>query len=184
MTAAKPNDQRDDEQLIQAINHGDTEAFEVLYHRYRDWVVNLAYRFTGHHDDALDVLQNTFTYFLGKFPGFVLTCALKTFLYPVVKHESLAIRRKARRVVVTDMGLENVLADGSGPGTSREDLAHVLRVLPQRQIEVIMMRFVDSLSLKEIAQALQIPIGTVKSRLHNAMATLRNDPVTKSFFEP
>jgi DNA-directed RNA polymerase specialized sigma24 family protein len=43
---------------------------------------------------------------------------------------------------------------------------------------------VDGLSLAEIAQALNIPLGTVKSRLHNALGLLRQDPSTRKFFEP
>ena len=48
-------------------------------------VVRLAHRFTGNADDAQDVLQETFKYMLGKFPGFKLTAAMTTFLYPVVQ---------------------------------------------------------------------------------------------------
>ncbi|HEY2329127.1 MAG TPA: sigma factor, partial [Verrucomicrobiae bacterium] len=80
---------RTDLELIAAINGGDTSAFEVLYLRYRDWVTGLAHRFTEDNDLALDVLQETFLYFLKKFPGFVLTAQLKTFLYPVVKNLSI-----------------------------------------------------------------------------------------------
>ena len=64
------HDPRSDESLIEAMNNGDTRAFEVLYHRYRDWVYRLACRFTGDDEEALDVLQETFVYFLRKFPGF------------------------------------------------------------------------------------------------------------------
>src|SRR5688572_22496750 len=66
-------DSQSDLELIAAINSGDEGSFEVLYRRYREWVVRLAYRFTGNEDLALDVLQETFLYFLQKFPGFVLT---------------------------------------------------------------------------------------------------------------
>ena len=58
-----------DEYLIKLINRGDSDAFETLYYRYRDWVYNLAWRFTGNGADSLDVLQETFTYLLEKFPG-------------------------------------------------------------------------------------------------------------------
>ena len=61
-----------DQELIELVNEGDADAFEVLYRRYRDWVYHLAWRFTGSRQDALDVLQETFTYLLGKFPGLVL----------------------------------------------------------------------------------------------------------------
>src|SRR6516162_9556790 len=90
-------DSRNDQQLVARINAGDAAAFEVLYFRHRDWVVNLAHRFTGNEDLALDVMQETFLYLLRKFPGFHLTANLKTFLYPAVKNLSIAAARKARR---------------------------------------------------------------------------------------
>ena len=62
-------DARTDQELVALANGGDASAFEVLYLRYRDWVVNLAFRFTGDRDLALDVLQETFLYFLKNFPG-------------------------------------------------------------------------------------------------------------------
>ena len=70
-----------DRELVDLANKGDSEAFEALYYRYRDWVYRLAWRFTGHQQDALDVLQDTFVYLLGKFPGFELTASMTTFLY-------------------------------------------------------------------------------------------------------
>ena len=83
---------RSDQELIAAINNGDSGAFELLYYRHRDWVVSLAYRFTGDRELALDVLQETFLYFLRKFPGFILTAQLKTFLYPAVRNLSISAR--------------------------------------------------------------------------------------------
>ena len=92
-------DARTDLELVAAVNRGDAAAFEALYIRYRDWVVSLAHRFTGDPDLALDVLQETFLYFLKRFPGFHLTAQLKTFLYPAVRNLSIAARRKAARRV-------------------------------------------------------------------------------------
>src|ERR1041385_8586413 len=103
-------DTRTDLELVAAINRGDADAFGVLYLRYRDWVTALAFRFTGDESLALDVLQETFLYFLKKFPGFKLTAQLKTFLYPVVKNLSIAARRKAERHQSTEgelVALEN-----------------------------------------------------------------------------
>src|SRR5438309_5164669 len=88
---------RSDQELIAAINDGDSDAFEALYYRYRDRVVSLAYRFTGDRELALDVLQETFLYFVKKFPGFRLTAQLKTFLCPAVRNLSIAARRKVER---------------------------------------------------------------------------------------
>jgi len=174
-------DPRTDQQLVAAINAGEGRAFDVLYYRYRDWVVRLARRFTGNAEDALDVLQETWTYVYRKFPGFRLTANMTTFLYPVVRNLSLAAVRKRRG----NAGDEALLAVSSPnpPGTNLDDLAAVLRSLPAGQREVVLMRFVDDMSLEEIARALAIPVGTVKSRLHNALATLRQDPRTRAYFD-
>src|SRR6266550_7884842 len=96
-------DPRSDSELIAALNSGDLSAFDALYHRYRDWVVRLAARFSGNDADALDVLQEAFSYLLRKFPGFRLTSAMTTFLYPVVKHLALATRRKRLRFVSSSL---------------------------------------------------------------------------------
>src|SRR5436190_10540998 len=177
-------DTRTDLELVAAINGGDAAAFEVLYLRYRDWVTALAYRFTSDNDLALDVLQDTFLYFLKKFPGFTLTSQLKTFLYPAVKNLSVAARRKAQRHQPTESELAALDRTPTPEAPAdQDDLAVVLANLPNEQREVLLLRFVDGLNLAEIAEAMEIPLGTVKSRLHNALDSLRRDPRTKVFFE-
>jgi RNA polymerase sigma-70 factor (ECF subfamily) len=175
---------RSDAELVRALNAGDASAFDGLYYRHRDWVVRLARRFTGHDDDALDVLQETFSYLFRKFPGFVLTASMTTFLYPVVKNLSIAARRKRARLAQLP---EEAPPDPPAPpgvdhGRERAELAAVLDGLPEAQREVVLMRFVDGLSLVEIAEALGVPEGTVKSRLHNAIAALRKDDRTVQYF--
>ena len=177
------SDRRSDEDLVSAANRGDLKAFEVIYFRYRDWVVSLAYRFSGNRDDALDVLQETFTYLLRKFPGFRLTASMKTFLYPAVKHYAISARRKRRQFAGGAEDLSEVAATAESPGASREELAAVLAALDDAHREVLLMRFVDDMSLSEIAHTLGIPLGTVKSRLHNALARLRDDPRTREYFD-
>ena len=181
-------DARTDEALIAATNACDPEAFEVLYRRHRDWVVNLAFRFTGDRDLALDVLQDAFLYFLKKFPGFRLTCQLRSFLYPVVRHLSIAAQRKARRCQSDGTDLADLEAAKSSEATTspsdREQLAAALAGLTEEHRETLLLRFVDGLSLKEISEALGIPLGTVKSRLHQALAVLRRDERTKAWFSP
>ena len=108
LSAIDSLDARSDLELIAAINGGDVAAFESLYLRYRDWVVSLAHRFTGDSDAALDVMQETFLYFLKKFPGFRLTSRLKTFLYPAVRNLSIAARHKAQRYQATEAQLETI----------------------------------------------------------------------------
>ena len=179
-------DPRTDQQLIAAINDGDAAAFEILYYRYRDWVVNLAHRFTRSEDLALDVMQETFLYLLRKFPGFQLTANLKTFFYPAVKNLSIAARRKAGRYQSTEaeqQQLEQTPAV-SGPTDHAGDLDAALANLSDDHREVLLLRFVDGLQLAEIAEATGVPLGTVKSRLHHALEALRQDKRAKQFFEP
>ena len=178
-------DARSDLELVAAINGGDAAAFETLYLRYRDWVTGLAYRFTGDSDAALDVLQETFLYFLKKFPGFKLTAHLKTFLYPAVRNLSIAARRKAARFQSSEPELAQI-EQAASPEVSyapKSELETALSSLPEEQREVLLLRFVDNLKLSEIAEAAEVPLGTVKSRLHNALQALREDPRTRLFFE-
>jgi RNA polymerase sigma-70 factor (ECF subfamily) len=172
--------QATDQALIAAANRGDYTAFEDLYRRHRDWVARVAVRFTHDEDLALDVVQEVFIYFLKKFPGFELRCELKTFLYPAARNVAISMRRKTERYISDEESIANIPTETTAP---RSDiLAAVLAGLPEQQREVLLLRFVDGLALNEIAVALEIPLGTVKSRLHNALATLEKDPRTKDFF--
>jgi len=177
-------DEPSDQQLIAALNAGDGEAFEPLYLRYRDWVVAQAHRCIGDENLALDVMQETFLYLLRKFPGFRLTAQMKTFLYPAVRNLSIAARRKAARTQSTDAEqqyLAQLPADEIAYTNSAE-LSAALANLSEDHREVLLLRFVDDLSLAEIAEAIGIPLGTVKSRLHHALETLRSDERAKEFF--
>lgn len=174
-----------DTELIAAINEGDESAFEALYCRHREWVVNLAYRWTGDRDLALDVLQETFLYFSKKFPGFSLTAKIQTFFYPVVRNLSIAARRNLERFETgetAEQTLSTLPSESPAPDV-REQLQAVLSGLGEDHREVLFLRFVDGLSLAEVAAAIGIPLGTVKSRLHNALDHLRHDPRTRSLID-
>ncbi|MBN1423309.1 RNA polymerase sigma factor [Candidatus Fermentibacteria bacterium] len=173
---------RSDEQLVEAANRGDPRAFDALYQRHKAWAAQLSYRFTGNHDDAMDVMQEAFIYLLRKFPGFRLTAAFTTFLYPVIKNIALSRLRKTRRIVLDE---NIVLYAGEPPKESgaERSLADIVTTLPAIHREVLLMRFVDDMKLEDIAEALAVPLGTVKSRLHNALKALREDESTRSYFE-
>jgi len=179
---ADQQDLRSDQELIAAANTGDVGAFETLYFRYREWVTSLAYRLTGDHALALDVLQETFLYFLQKFPGFVLTCQLKSFLYPAARNLSIAARRKAHRTQ-GDAAVPEEIEAPAPPQALGNEIDAVICQLGIEHREVLLLRFVDGLTVPEIALALDIPEGTVKSRVHNAIAKLRADDRTKQFFD-
>jgi RNA polymerase sigma-70 factor (ECF subfamily) len=178
-------DIRSDQELIAAVNAGDAEAFGLLYQRYRGWVMGLATRLTRDEWLALDVLQETFLYFLKRFPGFILTCQLKTFLYPVVNHCAAEARRKARRSQSDEA--EQAALEGltvpPGIAGGHEGLDQVLAALSEAHREVLFLRFVDGLSLEETARAQEVALGTVKSRLHYALDLLRRNPGTRELLE-
>ena len=174
-----PHDNRTDLQLVEALNQGDAAAFDMLYFRHRDWVMRLAMRFTGHHEDALDVLQETFSYLVRKFPGFELTAALTTFLYPAVKNFSLAARRIRMRSVSDNQDTLSLIPEPpSSDSANRDELTQTLAGLSDAHREILLMRFVDEMTQPEIAAALDVPLGTVKSRLHHALLVTKQSPDT------
>ncbi len=179
---ANPN-QPTDEELILRVNRGDTEAFGQLYDRHKLYCLRVARKFTSTEADAQDVVQETFTWFLGRFPGFELTARLTTYLFPVVRNTALTKKRKGRLEHAAGDALPDTAAEpATAPAGSRASLERVLRSLPEHQREVLLMRFADGLSLSQVAGVLGIPIGTVKSRVHLAIASLRQDPATAHHF--
>ena len=101
---------RSDKELIRLAQKGDPAAFEELYYRYRDWVYRLSFRFTSNHEQALDVLQDTFAYLLRKIPNLELTAAMTTFLYPVVKHLCLNLKRRKPQTATDNQILNDLPA--------------------------------------------------------------------------
>ncbi len=161
-------DPRTDAELARALRDGDASAFDALYERYHAWVSTLAFRFTKNREDALDVLQDTFAYLHRKRHDFELRSQMKTFLYPVVKHLALSRATLARRQAPLPPRL-----DPAAPPVSSDNVSELLSGLSDVQQEVVLMRFVDGLDLQAIADALEVPLGTVKSRLHSALELLR-----------
>jgi RNA polymerase sigma-70 factor (ECF subfamily) len=185
-----PTDRRSDEELVEICNvadaHEAARAFEALYRRHRDFVLRVARRFTRDRELALDALQETFTYLLHKFPpagaGLTLTARLPTLLYPAAKNAAITAVRKARRAAGAGDAELDELAAEAPPNVEPIDAA-LVALSPERR-EVLTLRFVDDLSLAEIAVALDVPLGTVKSRLHLALKELREDSRIKDLFEP
>jgi RNA polymerase sigma-70 factor (ECF subfamily) len=185
------DDFKSDQELIEAAKRGDDGAFATLYHRHKQWVVRLAWRFAGNREDALETLQETFAYLLKKLPHLRLSARMTTFLYPVVKHTAQAAARKSRRYACAESEPGRVaqeLPDRSANAVSpdearRRELAAALSNLPDEQREALLMRYVDDMSIDEIAKSLAIPPGTVKSRLHNALKALRQDKRARDYFD-
>ncbi len=186
MARRRRADSRSDEALVAACNEGDAaeaaRAFDSLYRRHKDFVLRVALRFAPDTDTALDVLQETFIYLLRRFPptgdGIELTARLTSLLYPIAKNTAItALRKSGRFPAAADVAPDDL------PGrddVDTGDIQGVLASLPGGQREVLQLRFVDDLSLQEIAQVLGIPLGTVKSRLHLGIAKLRSSDFARN----
>ena len=192
---AKPLDRRSDRDLVELCNRGSrdeaVQAFETLYRRHRDYVTGVAQRFGADRQAAVDVLQETFIYLLKKFPpageGLVLTAQLWSLLYPVAKNLSLSsLRQRARIDDSEEFDPDRLPAPGAPDPAERDPArlsAAVARLSAERR-EVLLLRFVDDMSLQDIADTLSIPLGTVKSRLHLAVRELRESPEIEDFGKP
>ena len=178
MARRRVDDPRSDNALIAVCNDGSAReaarAFEVLYRRHKAYVLRVALRFVPDTDTALDVLQETFLYLLRQFPpagpGIELTARLTTLLYPVAKNTALTALRRGNRFPAADVEPDELAVAPAAAG----DAADVIAALPVRQREVLLLRFVDGMTLAEIAQVLDIPLGTVKSRLHIGIDRLKS----------
>lgn len=185
-------DRRSDRELVELCNVGDrdeaVQAFETLYRRHRDYVTRVSLRFGADREGAVDVLQETFLYLLKKFPpageGLVLTAQLRSLLYPVAKHLTLSSLRQRERIDDSEEFDPDRLPAPDVAGPVERDPARLssalARLSPERR-EVLLLRFVDDMSLQDIADTLSIPLGTVKSRLHLAIRELRESPEIKDF---
>jgi RNA polymerase sigma-70 factor (ECF subfamily) len=170
-------EKRSDEELVRGANGGERGAFEGLYFRYREWAYRLAWRYSANGEDAADVVQEVFIWLAGKFPGFELRAKMTTVLYPAVKHAALALRRKRKREVL------GKVPEGEGVAERGEgEWAAVLSGLSAAHREVVLMRYVDEMTAEEIGEALGVPSGTVKSRLHHAVMQLREDERVRRYF--
>lgn len=173
---------RSDAELVEAYAQGEMEAFAELYRRHRDWTTRLALRFTGNPEEAVEVMQEAFAHLLSRFPGFTLRAKLTTYLYPVVRSIAVSRGRKRRR----ERGAPSGDPEGVGTGDpviGDVELARAVGELPEGQREVLLMRVVHEMRPDEVAAALDIPVGTVKSRLHSALGALRRDSRTRGYFE-
>ncbi len=174
-------DRLSDAKLVELCNSGRrqdaVDAFDSLYRRHRDYVTRVALRFSSDREIAADTLQETFIYLLRKFPpsgeGLVLSAQLRSLLYPVARNLTLTAVRRQRSDRDADVEPDQ-LPDPRTIDPEYENLAKAMAGLSDSHREVLLLRFVDGMRLKEIADALDIPPGTVKSRLHFAVGALRN----------
>lgn len=180
--------QHSDSQLISRARKGDRRSFDLLVEQHYTLVYNTAYRILGDGDSAADATQTAFVRAyrsIGRFRG---TCAFSTWLYRIVCNVCLDLLRSNRSDVVSldvehegDEGpRQRPLRDPSHEPSShaeqseRQRAVHrALGLLTEDYRVILVLCDLLGFSYDEIAQILQIPLGTVKSRLNRARLALK-----------
>jgi RNA polymerase sigma-70 factor, ECF subfamily len=164
-----------DEDLVRRFVSGDRLVFDELVTRHQRRVYNLAYRMLGRREDALDATQETFLTCYRKVEGFRGGSAFTTWLHRValnICYDSL--RRRAREEPGrVDAEVEPPpVADPSEASATALDVRRALLEVPEDFRAALVLHDMQGVPYEEIAEAIGIPVGTVKSRLHRGRIAL------------
>jgi len=166
--------------IVLAVRRGDEEAFRNLYEAYREPVWRLINSLVGDPVHAQDVLQNVFLKAFRGLAGFRFQSCLLTWIYRIARNECLNHLRKRDTELLS---LGSIVRDGEEIVGIRVSYAKQERQAALRDAvlqlafkmrEVIVLRYVQDLSYKEIGRVLGCPTGTVASRLARALAELES----------
>ena len=178
----------DEAALIERCRAGDLTAFEPLVEKYRQRAYRLAYNVLRDPEEAWDVAQDAFIRAFQALPSFRGDSAFYTWLFRIVMNVA---RDRARQHAargrafgterVDEKDWDRILVDqGTAPDANatqveeREKIRRALATLSEPHRAIIMLSDLEGLSYREIAEVLNIPMGTVMSRLHNARRRLRD----------
>jgi RNA polymerase sigma-70 factor (ECF subfamily) len=165
-----------DAELLAKAARGDGKAFGLLVHRHADGMFRLAASLVGNAADAEDVVQEALAGAFrgaGKFQG---RSSVKTWLTRIVLTQSAIVQRdrKRRRLRQSDSAAQNVAAAGGTAGVEMKiDLHAALQRLSSEHRQVLALREFEHLSYADIAAALDLPVGTIESRLYRARSELK-----------
>ena len=177
-----------DELLIRRAQRGDADAFEQLLLEHQTNVYNLCYRMAGNPDDAMDLSQETFLRAWRCLDQYQFASAFSTWLYRLCSNICIDFLRRRRRQQTVPLTFED--ADGEEQTyavpdaqplpeeqvelkLTRETLAAAMAQLLPEHRAVLQLRVVNEMSYEQIADVLDIQIGTVKSRLSRARNQLK-----------
>ena len=178
--------EQNDAELVKRTLCGETAAYNGLVQRYQRQVYNLAYRMLGNAEDAGDLVQDTFLRAYGALASFRQDASFLTWLYKIASN--LCIDQLRSRKSRSALSLEVELEEGREPAadlrqTGPEECAvrdavqdvvqHAIYNLPEKYRLVVIMRHLQDMSVDEIANALDMPNGTVKTHLFRAREMLR-----------
>ncbi|NLW16382.1 MAG: sigma-70 family RNA polymerase sigma factor [Firmicutes bacterium] len=175
-----------DQKLMQKAKKGDHSAFAELVDKYRDKIYAYLYRMVGNREDALDLAQETFLRIYSNLRHFKLGRPFKPWLYRIATNLAIDFLRRRRPTVALDAPIADdeslrleLVEQGPGPAEQHERaelaayLAQKVAELPPNYRSVILLRHGHDLSYQEIADILQVPVSTVKTRLFRAREALR-----------
>jgi RNA polymerase sigma-70 factor (ECF subfamily) len=183
----------EDAELLRRFNDGEPAAFEVLLERYRRPLYNFILRSVQNQQTAEDLLQDVFLRVVQRAREFKGESKFSTWLYTIARNRCIDTQRKQshRRhrsldapAGQSDEGQAAPLAErvpGREPGTDRQaiagrlqdEIARAVETLPEDQREVFLMRQLDNMPFKEIAEVVGVPENTVKSRMRYALERLQ-----------
>jgi len=175
--------------LIERCKRGDLGAFNDLVRRYEKQVYNFAYRLTNNYDDANDVAQEAFLRAFNAIGSFRGDASFSTWLFRITTNVFLDDRKKARAHPQTSLDEYMELDESSvarqvedtspGPQALTEEaertqiLGDAITSLPDYQRAMVVLYHTQQKSYEEIAEMMDLPIGTVKSRLNRARLALK-----------
>ncbi|MFO0892781.1 MAG: sigma-70 family RNA polymerase sigma factor [Isosphaeraceae bacterium] len=178
----------DDDSLVSACRSGHTEAFGVLVRRYQDRLYPTIHHLLGSAEDAQDVVQDAFVRAFQKLDQFQGESSFYTWIYRIAVNLALSGRRSRKFSVFQGLGHRSShqaaveLADessASDPSAALERgereaiVADALGKLCPEHRAVVLLKDFDGCRYEEIGELLNIPVGTVRSRLHRARCELR-----------
>lgn len=166
-----------EKELIERAQNKDQEAFRMLVQRYQNMVVNLSYSLVGNIHDAEDVSQEVFVKVYNRLPDFRQESKFSTWLYRVAVNTSQDfLRRRKHHVPLDSLGELKDHTDIKG-NISKKQLQDIIRnaieKLPLKYREVVILKDIEGLGYREIAQILKCRVGTVESRLFRGRNILK-----------
>jgi RNA polymerase sigma-70 factor (ECF subfamily) len=177
-----------DEQLIARFQLGDVQAYDLLVRRYKDQLLNFVYRFVGNRTDAEDIVQETFLRVYKNKHMYKEIAKFSTWVYTIAGNlAKTELRRRKRHKIFSVSNFVNEERDYDIPdrehspekkvdSTIQEDIIQkAIEKLPAKFREVIILRDIQGFAYEEISQILDIPLGTVKSRVNRGRLKLQED---------
>ena len=164
-----------DQELVQRFKAGREDAFVALMARHERRVYNLAYRMLGAAEDARDATQDAFLSCYRHLAGFRGDAAFSTWLHRIAVNACYDLLRK-RPPTASSLDDRPEAAGGSidpaEQAAAAADVQRALLLVPPEFRAVLIMHEIQDLSVEDVAAALEIPVGTVKSRLHRGRISL------------